>query len=415
MLEVAVQMDPLEKINFAGDSTFAMMLEAKRRGHRLWFYTPDHLSLGGRRRHRARARDRRLRRPGALLRARRDASSSISRSVDVVLLRQDPPFDLAYITSTHFLERVAARALVVNDPAHVRNAPEKLFVMEFADLMPPTLITRDRAAIERFRAEHGEVVMKPLYRPWRRQRVQSRAARSEFRLAVRSVPDDLPRALGRAAFPAGGVAGRQAHPARRRARRSARSTACRRRTTFAPIWCAAAPRRPPNSPTASGKFARGSGRHLQAARPAFRRHRRDRRLADGDQRHLADGSARAKTHRRAGSCAADLRHDRGAALNPCATGSRSDMAELNVSPSRAFRALDAPSPERRRGLRAEMLERIGERLRLRPRRRSRCRAAVVEMLRAALDARPRRRQGAARSGRRADSPARAFCRSLKTS
>ncbi len=83
--------------------------------------------------------------------------------VDVVLLRQDPPFDLAYISSTHILERIAARALVVNDPASVRNAPEKLFVMEFADLMPPTLITRDRAAIERFRAEHGEVVMKPLF------------------------------------------------------------------------------------------------------------------------------------------------------------------------------------------------------------------------------------------------------------
>ena len=81
----------------------------------------------------------------------------------MVLLRQDPPFDLAYITSTHFLERVGSRTLVVNDPAHVRNAPEKLFVMEFADLMPPTLVTRDRAAIERFRASHGEVVMKPLY------------------------------------------------------------------------------------------------------------------------------------------------------------------------------------------------------------------------------------------------------------
>jgi glutathione synthase len=83
--------------------------------------------------------------------------------VDVVLLRQDPPFDLAYISSTHILERIAARVLVVNDPASVRNAPEKLFVMEFADLMPPTLITRDRAAIERFRAEHDEVVMKPLF------------------------------------------------------------------------------------------------------------------------------------------------------------------------------------------------------------------------------------------------------------
>ncbi|HEY8215086.1 MAG TPA: glutathione synthase, partial [Methylocystis sp.] len=84
-------------------------------------------------------------------------------AMDVVLLRQDPPFDLAYITSTHFLERLAPRTLVVNDPAHVRNAPEKIFVMAFADLMPPTLITRDRAAIERFRAKHDAIVMKPLY------------------------------------------------------------------------------------------------------------------------------------------------------------------------------------------------------------------------------------------------------------
>jgi glutathione synthase len=162
MLEIAVQMDPLERINFAGDSTFALMLEAKRRGYRLWFYTPDRLSLEG----------------GALFaRAHRidvwddpdryyelgEAHDLDLSGVDVVLLRQDPPFDLAYITSTHFLERVQSRILVVNDPAHVRNAPEKVFVMEFADLMPPTLLTRDRAAIERFRARHGEVVMKPLY------------------------------------------------------------------------------------------------------------------------------------------------------------------------------------------------------------------------------------------------------------
>jgi glutathione synthase len=162
MLEIAVQMDPLERINFAGDSTFALMLEAKRRGHRLWFYTPDQLSLEG----------------GSLTARGRpiDVFDDPSRyyelgdtreldliEMDVVLLRQDPPFDLAYITSTHFLERIQSRVLVVNDPGHVRNAPEKVFVMEFAELMPPTLITRDRAAIERFRARHGDVVMKPLY------------------------------------------------------------------------------------------------------------------------------------------------------------------------------------------------------------------------------------------------------------
>ncbi|WP_292528497.1 glutathione synthase [Methylocystis sp.] len=162
MLEIAVQMDPLERINFAGDSSFALMLEAKLRGHRLWFYTPDRLSLEG---DRLTARAQRI-----------DVFDDASRyytlgeatelelgAMDVVLLRQDPPFDLAYITSTHFLERLAPKTLVVNDPAHVRNAPEKIFVMEFSDLMPPTLITRDRAAIERFRAKHGEIVMKPLY------------------------------------------------------------------------------------------------------------------------------------------------------------------------------------------------------------------------------------------------------------
>jgi glutathione synthase len=138
------------------------MLEAQRRGFRLWHYTPDLLSLEGRA----------LRAPAREIAVHDDPSRYFDygeqrildlASVDVVLLRQDPPFDLAYIASTHFLEAIQSRVLVVNDPAAVRNAPEKLFVMEFSDLMPPTLITRDRAAIEAFRAEHGEIVMKPLY------------------------------------------------------------------------------------------------------------------------------------------------------------------------------------------------------------------------------------------------------------
>ncbi len=162
MIDVAVQMDPLDKINFAGDSTFALMLEAQRRGHRLWHYTPDKLSLGAGR----------LSAPAREIAVYDDAARYYElgeervldlAGVDVVLLRQDPPFDLAYITSTHFLEKIQSRTLVVNDPSAVRNAPEKVFVMEFADLMPPTLLTRDRAAIEAFRAEHGEIVMKPLY------------------------------------------------------------------------------------------------------------------------------------------------------------------------------------------------------------------------------------------------------------
>lgn len=162
MFDVAVQMDPLERINFAGDSTFALMLEAKRRGRRLWYYTPDQLSLeGGRlsaRAHRIDVWDD----PDRYFELG-EATDLDLASVDLVLLRQDPPFDLAYITSTHFLERIQSRTLVVNDPGHVRNAPEKVFVMEFPDLTPPTLLTRDRAAIERFRARHGDVVMKPLY------------------------------------------------------------------------------------------------------------------------------------------------------------------------------------------------------------------------------------------------------------
>jgi glutathione synthase len=162
MLQIAVQMDPLEKINFAGDSTFALMLEAKRRGHGLWFYTPDQLSLEGRRltarAHRIDVQDE----PGRYHQLGAVSELDLA-SVDVVLLRQDPPFDLAYITSTHFLEQIQSHVLVVNDPAHVRNAPEKIFVMEFPDLMPPTVLTRDRAVIERFRHEHGEIVMKPLY------------------------------------------------------------------------------------------------------------------------------------------------------------------------------------------------------------------------------------------------------------
>ena len=162
MLEIAVQMDPLEKINFSGDSTFALMLEAARRGHRLWFYTPDRLSLEDGQ-PKAFAREIAVRdEPGAYYTLGETRELDLA-GVDVVLLRQDPPFDLAYITSTHFLERIAGRVLVVNDPAHVRNAPEKLFVTEFLDLMPPTLITRDKAAIERFRSRHGEIVMKPLY------------------------------------------------------------------------------------------------------------------------------------------------------------------------------------------------------------------------------------------------------------
>jgi len=161
-LNVAVQMDPIERINIRGDSTFALLLEAQKRGHSLSYYTPDRLAL----------RDGKV---SAAVRsvAVRDvagdhftlgeARHSELSSFDVVLLRQDPPFDLAYISTTHMLERIHPKTLVVNDPAQVRNAPEKVFVTDFPDLMPPTLLTRDLEAIKAFRAEHGDIVMKPLY------------------------------------------------------------------------------------------------------------------------------------------------------------------------------------------------------------------------------------------------------------
>jgi glutathione synthase len=161
-LNVAVQMDPIERINIRGDSTFAMLLEAQARGHTLSYYTPDRL---------AQAQDRVFARMQPL--SVRDelgnhftlgeARRTELTEVDVILLRQDPPFDLAYITTTHMLERVHPKTFVVNNPASVRNAPEKVFVTSFPDLMPPTLVTRDLAEIRAFRAEHGDIVMKPLY------------------------------------------------------------------------------------------------------------------------------------------------------------------------------------------------------------------------------------------------------------
>ena len=161
-LTVAVQMDPIANIRVAGDSTFALLLEAQARGCRLLHYTPDRLRL-------SKNRVEAMAEPLEV----KDVAGDHARlgepllvdlsTVDVVLLRQDPPFDLAYITTTHLLERIHPRTLVVNDPRSVRDAPEKLFVMDFPALMPPTLIARDKPAIEAFRAEHGEVVMKPLH------------------------------------------------------------------------------------------------------------------------------------------------------------------------------------------------------------------------------------------------------------
>jgi glutathione synthase len=161
-LKVAVQMDPIGRINIKGDSTFALLLEAQSRGHKLSYYTPDRLALLNGRLF-AGVEDLQVRDKVGDHFSLGDSRRADMTEFDVVLLRQDPPFDLAYVTTTHLLERIHPKTLVVNDPAHVRNAPEKVFVTEFPDLMPPTLVTRDLAEIKAFRETHGDIVMKPLY------------------------------------------------------------------------------------------------------------------------------------------------------------------------------------------------------------------------------------------------------------
>ena len=161
-LSVAIQMDPIEGINIDADSTFALALEGQSRGHALWHYLPADLTFA----HGAvRARGRRLnvqRVKGAHATLGPFETLELAK-FDVVLMRQDPPFDMAYITATHILEHIHPKTLVVNDPAHVRNAPEKLFVTHFPDLMPPTVITSSRAEIDAFRQLHGDIIMKPLF------------------------------------------------------------------------------------------------------------------------------------------------------------------------------------------------------------------------------------------------------------
>ncbi|MFD0848441.1 glutathione synthase [Sphingosinicella xenopeptidilytica] len=162
-LNVAVQMDPIERINIAGDSTFALMLKAEERGYTMWHYLADQLSW----------RDGRViahARPVSVRRVVGDHYTlgeardiDLGSDVDVVLMRQDPPFDIGYITATHLLEMLDGETLVVNNPREVRNAPEKLFVTQFADLMPPTLITRRLEEVLAFRKTHGAIVVKPLH------------------------------------------------------------------------------------------------------------------------------------------------------------------------------------------------------------------------------------------------------------
>jgi len=161
-LKIGVQMDPIGDIDIVGDTSFALALEAQSRGHSLFYYEPDRLSM----------RDGLVSAAIQSLQLADVAGAHFElgapvvtdlRELDVILMRQDPPFDMHYISATHFLERLQPDVLVVNDPASVRNAPEKIFPVEFEGLLPPTLMTRDRAALEAFRAEFGDVILKPLF------------------------------------------------------------------------------------------------------------------------------------------------------------------------------------------------------------------------------------------------------------
>jgi glutathione synthase len=161
-LSVAVQMDHVSRISIAGDTTFALSLEAQRRGHALFHYTPDRLTLDGGRVF-ARLEEMEVRDVKGDHFTLGEPTRTDLAQMDVVLLRQDPPFDMSYITTTHVLERVHPATLVVNDPAWVRNSPEKIFVTEFPDLMPETIITHDPAEVAAFRRAHGDIIVKPLY------------------------------------------------------------------------------------------------------------------------------------------------------------------------------------------------------------------------------------------------------------
>ena len=161
-LKVAVQMDPIESVNIDGDSTFRIMEEAQARGHALFYYTPDRLSFD----------EGRVKARGWPVEVRREKGNHFTKGAeteidladqDVVWLRQDPPFDMGYITTTHILEMIHPKTLVVNDPFWVRNYPEKLLVLDFADLTPPTTVARDPEVLRAFKHRHGDIILKPLY------------------------------------------------------------------------------------------------------------------------------------------------------------------------------------------------------------------------------------------------------------
>ena len=214
-LKVAVQMDPIERINIAADSTFRIMEEAQARGHRLFYYTPDRLALD----------EGRVTARGWPVEVRREKGDHFTlgpeetrdlAGEDVVWLRQDPPFDMGYITTTHILERIHPATLVVNDPFWVRNYPEKLLVLGFPELTPPTIVARDLATLQGLqgppRRHHPEAAL----RQRRRRGLPARPERPQLQRALGALHRHQPRAPDRAEVPPRGGEGRQAHHPRRR-------------------------------------------------------------------------------------------------------------------------------------------------------------------------------------------------------
>ena len=263
-LNVAIQMDHVSTIDIDGDSTFVLGLEAERRGYAVWHYTPPDLIF----------RDRKVMARAQPMKLRREKGNHFTlgaaemldlSTLDVVLLRQDPPFDMSYITTTHILEHIHPRTLVVNDPASVRNAPEKLFVTHFDNVMPPTLISADAARHPRLprraQGHHPEAAV----RQWRRRRVPRAARRRELQFAAGDVLAAQPRAGDRPALPAGGAQGRQAHhPDRRQGGRRHQPRAGRGRGALEHA-CRRRGGEGRRSPSATASCARSSGRSSPGA------------------------------------------------------------------------------------------------------------------------------------------------------
>ena len=266
-------MDHVSGVDIDADSTFVLALEAQRRGHTLYHYLPSDLSFRGRR----------LTAHAQPLEVRREHGAHASLGAfeavdlgrfDVVLMRQDPPFDLAYITATHLLEHIHPATLVVNDPVSVRNAPEKLFATHFPELMPPTLITNRADDIHAFRREHRDIIVKPLHGKRRRRSLPPPARRREPERAARDVRPALARAVDDPALSSRGAGRRQAHhPRRRRAGRRGRPHAGGRRGACELPRRRHAPQDRPHA--ARPRDLRGAGAGAAGKGPGIRRNRRE--------------------------------------------------------------------------------------------------------------------------------------------